>query len=259
LGYKNSGHKSLIYTFLLQGEYYSVNQKINLKRLLLIYGVGIILSALVAGCGGTDNVAPVITSFQANPSSVSASGQATLLVSATDADGDPLTYTYQPSGGAVSGNSNTAIWIAPDKTGSYIINVSVSDGKLSTQSSVVITVGTQQIEDKTASFVGSYNVTGTESYGGQTDQITDTIIIIKGAASDLAITSQNFGVMRATLTGKLSFRLDSQTANINIDNIGTVQVTISGVGTVVEGILNLSGTYSYAGEIFTFQVQGSRV
>jgi len=221
-------------------------------------GIGILILGILAGCGEGANTAPTISSFLANPASVSANGQSTLMVSATDAEGDPLTYTYQASGGMVSGSGSTALWIAPDKTGSYIINVTVSDGKLSAQSSAVVNVSSQQVEDKTSPFVGSYNVTGTESYGGFTSQVTDTIIITKGATTDLAVTTQNFGVLRATITGKQSFRIDSQNTNVNT-NTGPIQVIIQGTGTVVEGVLSLSGTYSLAGEVVSFQIQGSRV
>jgi len=95
------------------------------------------------GCGSEEdakNTAPVINSFQANPASVNINGQATLTVSATDAEKDDLTYSYQPSGGTVTEAGSIVTWVAPSTSGSYVINVSVSDGKLDAQSSVTVNV-----------------------------------------------------------------------------------------------------------------------
>jgi hypothetical protein len=53
----------------------------------------------------------------------------TINCDATDADGDPLTYDWQASGGTIQPNGNSADWTAPDTTGSYQITVTVADGK----------------------------------------------------------------------------------------------------------------------------------
>ena len=58
----------------------------------------IIFSILVSTAGCEEeatNSAPVISSFQADRASVDPNGQAALVVSATDAENDTLTYTYQ--------------------------------------------------------------------------------------------------------------------------------------------------------------------
>ncbi len=111
----------------------------------------IIFSILVstAGCEeeAATNTAPVISSFQADVASVDPNGQAVLVVSATDAEDDTLTYTYQPTGGTITGTGSAVTWVAPETAGSYTINVDVSDGKLNAQSSVEITVAAVQQEE----------------------------------------------------------------------------------------------------------------
>jgi len=110
----------------------------------------IIFSILVsiAGCEEeATNTSPVISSFQADAASVDPNGQAALVVSATDAEDDTLTYTYQPTGGTITGTGNTVTWVAPETAGSYTINVDVSDGELAVQSTVEITVAAIQQEE----------------------------------------------------------------------------------------------------------------
>ena len=109
----------------------------------------IIFSILVSTAGCEEeatNSAPVISSFQADRASVDPNGQAALVVSATDAENDTLTYTYQLTGGTITGTGSTVTWVAPETAGSYTINVDVSDGKLNTQSAVEITVAAAQQE-----------------------------------------------------------------------------------------------------------------
>jgi L-ascorbate metabolism protein UlaG (beta-lactamase superfamily) len=109
----------------------------------------IIFSILVSTAGCEEeatNTSPVISSFQADVASVDPNGQAALVVSATDAEHDTLTYTYQLTGGTITGTGSTVTWIAPETAGSYTINVDVSDGKLNTQSTVEITVAAAQQE-----------------------------------------------------------------------------------------------------------------
>jgi len=118
----------------------------RIMGIFLTISVGILVLEFAVGCveEEAENTAPVISSFRADPSSVNTNGQAVLTVSAVDAEDDPLTYTYQPSGGAITGTGSTVTWIAPATAGSFEINVSVSDGKLSAQSTAVITVTAEQ-------------------------------------------------------------------------------------------------------------------
>jgi hypothetical protein len=105
------------------------------------------------GKGGTDsescdiqvaNTPPVIASLAPSSSIVLPSGSCTVTCTASDADGDALTYTWSTTGGAISGTGSTITWTAPATEGTYNISVSVSDGKGGTDSdSCTITVETR--------------------------------------------------------------------------------------------------------------------
>jgi hypothetical protein len=73
-----------------------------MKNAGILFFIVIIVSASTIGCGGeeeTRNTAPVVNSFLTNPVIVNVNNKTTLTVSATDAEGDTLIYTYQPSEG----------------------------------------------------------------------------------------------------------------------------------------------------------------
>lgn len=114
------------------------------------------------------------------------------------------------------------------------------------------------IDNEEADFNGVYSVTGTETVNGKSSQITDTIIISEDTAGNLSIKTQNFGMLKATITSKHSFRIDKQDATVKT-NSGKVQVTIEGKGAVSAGILDISGSYSVKGKIVTFHLSGFRM
>jgi len=112
--------------------------------------------------------------------------------------------------------------------------------------------------DSIENFIGSYNVTGTESAGGISSQITDTIKIKSGLMSDLSVSTQNFGTLSATVTGDESFVINKQDTTVKVGG-ESVKITIQGTGTVVDDVLKLSGSYSVSGETVTFQLSGPKV
>jgi hypothetical protein len=91
----------------------------------------IITLLLIAGCDTAEpkNNAPEINSVTVNPPSVNVNGTATVTVDADDADNDPLTYTYMPSGGSIVGNTASVIWTAPSTAGAVSVTVTVKDGE----------------------------------------------------------------------------------------------------------------------------------
>ncbi|GFP23621.1 hypothetical protein HKBW3S09_01086 [Candidatus Hakubella thermalkaliphila] len=89
--------------------------------ILLIASVGVYLFL-------TRNKAPVIVSLEA-PSVVAINEIVSLTSSATDEDGDTLTYTWQAEAGTISGEGSTVTYTAPKTAGTYALTVSVSDGR----------------------------------------------------------------------------------------------------------------------------------
>jgi hypothetical protein len=72
---------------------------------------------------------PTVTSVMVTPGSVNANGIASVTVIATDPDNDPLTYSYNVTGGAISGSGAAVSWTAPSMEGAHSVTVTVSDGK----------------------------------------------------------------------------------------------------------------------------------
>ncbi len=83
---------------------------------------------LFTSCVKKNNL-PVISGVMVNPATVNAGGTASIAVTATDMDGDPLTYGYQVTGGAIQGTGAMVQWIAPNMSGAHSVTVTVSDGK----------------------------------------------------------------------------------------------------------------------------------
>jgi len=97
-------------------------------KTLVILGASLLLSVfLFTSC--KKNSAPVVASVLVNPAAVDPGSMASVTVTATDADGDPLTYVYTVNGGAISGSGPAVSWIAPSTSGAYSLTVNVSDGQ----------------------------------------------------------------------------------------------------------------------------------
>jgi len=106
-----------------------------------VCALGLILVAALSGCGGQPasqpvqappepvNNPPVITALHADAAIVQPLGTLNVLCTASDPDGDHLTYRWTTSGGTVDSIGSSATWTAPASPGSYLITVVVSDGK----------------------------------------------------------------------------------------------------------------------------------
>lgn len=113
-----------------------------------------VLLVAVYSCNKDENQAPTITAVTVNPATVNASGVTTVTVTASDPDGDALTYTYIVSGGSIIGNGATATWTAPAVEGANSVTVTVSDGnggQASSNASLTVLAPVTQIVG-TASF-----------------------------------------------------------------------------------------------------------
>jgi PKD repeat protein/Tfp pilus assembly protein PilE len=88
------------------------------------------------------NTAPVVT-LSANPAAVPVGGSVALTASASDADGDPLTYTFVFGNGSSRTQSTPSTTYAWNDDGTYVVNVNVADGRGGwATDSATVTVGT---------------------------------------------------------------------------------------------------------------------
>ena len=80
------------------------------------------------------NKKPVIQKLTADPSKVRMGEKLSLFVTASDPDGDELSYSWESNAGEFSGNNVSMTWTAPlgapcCTPGPYLISVTVQDGK----------------------------------------------------------------------------------------------------------------------------------
>jgi outer membrane protein assembly factor BamB len=77
------------------------------------------------------NRAPVISGIAALSATVAAGGPASLTVTASDPEGNVLSYVWTSTAGAIVGSSTSVnlSWIAPSTPGVYAVTCTVSDGK----------------------------------------------------------------------------------------------------------------------------------
>ena len=165
----------------------------------------------LCGCGCADqqsktdiaastNTAPVITTITASPSVVTRGGSAHIIVSATDAEGDDLTYSYSATAGTCSPDGNLATWTAPPTPGKYIVTVTISDGHHKSEAWVVLTV-----------FVPLTSVTGTLVLPtGETGDLSNTRMFLRAGATSAATD---------TLVRQIPVVVAGRLASFSIENI----------------------------------------
>lgn len=92
--------------------------------------VVIVAAAVLAGssCTTPANRQPIIASLQAKAEWVAPLGNIQLTCTASDPDGDTLSYKWMATGGDIAGTGATAVWTAPQEVGVYDITVVVDDG-----------------------------------------------------------------------------------------------------------------------------------
>ena len=192
------------------------------------------------------NRAPVISSFVASPTSIDTNKASSLVVSATDPDGDDLTYAYRVgigtgasfaqsnSAGSISDQSgNTATYKAPSMAGTYTVEVTVSDGLLSDIEYETITVTTPPQPNRAPVISGfrassetievnevtSFVVFATDPDG---DQLTYTYRVGIGTGASFAVgQSDSVGSIFGQLNNVAAYRAPSMAG------VYTVEVTAS--------------------------------
>jgi len=101
--------------------------------------IAVILATGIAVFGGctaapaTENTTAVngvpAISFVEGPLEVMPSSSSNFICEASDPDNDVLTYTWTARDGVIVGGGSGITWNAPAQSGSYTVNVSVTDGK----------------------------------------------------------------------------------------------------------------------------------
>jgi len=101
----------------------------NKKRLLVIIVI-VVVAVLLAILFDTmlANHRPAITILEA-PEKVLPLGSCQIVCTASDRDGDELSYNWSASGGNISGTGASVNWTAPDSEGFYDVTVWVTDGR----------------------------------------------------------------------------------------------------------------------------------
>lgn len=126
------------------------------------------------------NQGPVISSLAANPAAVLPQGKSTITCIASDPEGDVLTYSWEASGGEITGVGDAVTWIAPDREGDFTVTVFVDDDKggrdiASVSLAVALTEVTETfnplaVESGTVSSTGDKDTSRTKA-GDDTDNV----------------------------------------------------------------------------------------
>jgi hypothetical protein len=100
--------------------------KDNLIRIALVTTGAVLL--LASSCTTVTNRLPTITNLEAEAEWIAPSNSVQLTCTASDPDGDGLSYVWITTGGDISGTGANALWTAPEQVGMYDITVVADDG-----------------------------------------------------------------------------------------------------------------------------------
>ena len=102
----------------------------NRKRYVVIVGVVVAVALLsVLSYTMLANQQPVITGLIVELETVPPLESCRIVCSATDPNGDELSYGWSTTGGAIVGTGATVTWMAPDSEGDYSVTVKVTDAR----------------------------------------------------------------------------------------------------------------------------------
>ncbi len=100
----------------------------NRKRFLTTMVITVAAVLLTASsCTTSANRRPTIASLEAEAEWAALSDSIQVTCSASDPDGDTLSYDWITTGGDISGTGAVAVWTAPQEAGMYDITVAVDD------------------------------------------------------------------------------------------------------------------------------------
>jgi len=175
------------------------------------------------------NHAPVISSLTANPSSIETNQATSIICTASDPDGDTLTYTWTKTGGTFEGSTTgpSVTWRAPSTQGTYTVSCEVSDGEGGENSDSVNIVVTESDEEEIKNVIDSY-------CQALSDQDWDT--------------ARGYCVYDSAAYNGVTYiegELEGWDVNFIVENINTITVT----GEYAEASVNISVNKIYNGEI----------
>lgn len=101
------------------------------KDNLIKIGLATMVAAVLltaSSCTTVTNRGPIIASLEAEAEWITPLDSLQVTCTASDADGEGLSYEWITTGGDISGTGADAIWTAPEEVGMYDITVVVDDG-----------------------------------------------------------------------------------------------------------------------------------
>jgi len=116
-----------IYDFPDTGSNKTGFVKHNLTKICIAILAGAALFSALS-CTTVTNRQPIITSLEAEAEWTTPLSSLQVTCTASDPDGDELSYEWTATGGDISGKGDEVIWIAPEEVGMYDITVVVDDG-----------------------------------------------------------------------------------------------------------------------------------
>jgi hypothetical protein len=105
-----------------------------MKRALISSGI-ILMALFMWACENSGNE---ILELTASDSLVVAGGSVSLVCTATDDDGDNLSYIWKCASGTLTPNDNRATWVAPMKSGIYFISCTIFDGAGASDAATIV-------------------------------------------------------------------------------------------------------------------------
>lgn len=98
------------------------------KRLTILAFLVITVLLIGGGCEPSNQL-PVISSLTADQEAIELFESCQIECTASDPNGDTLSFHWLVDGGSISGEGPIVTWIPPEAPGAYLITVEVSDNK----------------------------------------------------------------------------------------------------------------------------------
>jgi hypothetical protein len=100
------------------------------------------LALLLLFACGDDSIRPpidpIITHLTAEPLIIATGEQSTITAVGYDRDQNPLTYSWEASGGILTGAGDSIVWVAPEAEGTYAIFLTIVDDEGGTDTDSVL-------------------------------------------------------------------------------------------------------------------------